>query len=101
VAETPIEFAESAVKDLQAIRDWYAEEQVPQVGERLVTEIFDHIELLGVHPDLGRVVSEFDQVWLRELIHPPFRVVYKRESERIVVVRVWRSERLLELVDDA
>jgi len=29
--------------------------------------------------------------------HPPFRVVYRRESSLVRVVRVWRSERLLEL----
>jgi len=101
VAETPIEFAESAVEDLEAIRDWYTQEQVPQVGERLVTEIFKQVELLAAHPELGRVVPEFGQGWLRELIHPPFRIVYKRESECIRVVRVWRSQRLLALADDS
>jgi len=99
VVDTPIEFAESAVEDLQAIRDWYAQEQVPHIGGRLVIEIFDEVESLAAHPDLGRVVPEFGQVWLRELIHPPFRIVYKRESECIRVVRVWRSERLLELAE--
>ena len=34
---------------------------------------------------------------LREIIHPPFRIVYRVENRRIRVVRVWRSERLLRL----
>ncbi len=34
---------------------------------------------------------------LRELIHPPFRIVYRRDPERVQIVRVWRSERLLRL----
>ena len=49
---------------------------------------------------MGRVVPEFDQPFLRELIHPPFRIVYRREPERIRVVWVWRSERLLQLPTD-
>ena len=43
-------------------------------------------------PDSGRVVSEFDQPALRELIQPPFRIVYRRGTAHVHVVRVWRSE---------
>jgi plasmid stabilization system protein ParE len=55
------------------------------------------VEDLAHHPDIGRVVPEFEQPVLRDLIQPPFRVVYRREPERVRVVRVWRSERLLRL----
>ncbi len=37
-------------------------------------EIFPLIQSLADHPDMGRVVPEFDQAFLQELIHPPFRV---------------------------
>ncbi len=76
------------------------EQRVPEVGRRLVTEVFDRVELLTEHPELGRVVPEFGQLNLRELIHPPFRIVYRYDKEskadRIRVVRIWRSERLLQ-----
>ncbi|MDZ7799805.1 MAG: hypothetical protein U5K81_03285 [Trueperaceae bacterium] len=42
-------------------------------------------------------MPEFDQPFLRELIHPPFRIVYRRDPQRLRIVRVWRSERLLHL----
>ena len=32
---------------------------------------------------------------LRELIHPPVRMVYRRDLEHVRIVRIWRSERLL------
>ena len=73
---------------------------MPEVGQRLVGEILDRVQTLRNHPDMGRMVPEFDQPSLRELIHPPFRIVYWREPERIRVVRVWRSERLLHLPAD-
>ncbi len=92
-----ISFAESALGDLRDIREWFAEQGLPEIGDRLVTEIFERIEVLGDHPDIGRVVPEFVQTFLRELIHPPFRVVYRREATRVRIVRVWRSERLLRL----
>ena len=92
-----IRFAESAVADLEEIKRWYTEQDVPDVGDRLIAEIFERIEALRDHPDIGRVVPEFDQPFLRELIHPPFRIVYRRESKQVRIVRVWRSERLLHL----
>lgn len=92
-----ISFAESALRDLEEVRIWYTEQGVPDVGTRLVEEIFQRVQALADHPDMGRVVPEFDQPFLRELIHPPFRVVYRRDPKRVRIVRVWRSERQLHL----
>ncbi len=93
-----VSFSESALGDLTAIRKWYSEQGVPEVGERLVSEIVTQVEMLADHPDPGRVVPEFGQSTIRELIQPPFRIVYRRDLKRARVVRVWRSERLLRSV---
>jgi len=90
-----IEISESAIVDLQEIRAWYEEQHAAEVGERLVAQVLDRVESLAENPELGRMVPEFEQNWLRELIHPPFRIIYKREPDAVQVVRVWRSERLL------
>ena len=90
-------FAESAILDLEAIRDYYQEQQVPEVGERFLQEIIVLIESLPAHPDRGRIVPEFNQPRLRELIHPPFRIVYRRNNLKISIIRIWRSERLMKL----
>jgi plasmid stabilization system protein ParE len=100
MAKVAIGFAESALTDLESIRAWYAEQGVPDVGERLIGEIVASIEALADHPDMGRVVPEFDQSFLRELIRPPFRIVYRRDPKHVRVVRVWRSERLLDAPDE-
>jgi toxin ParE1/3/4 len=85
-------FAESAVRDLEEWHTWYREQGVPDAGQRLVSEILQQIECLPGNPDMGRIVPEFKHRFLRELIHPPFRIVYRRDPRRIQVVRVWRSE---------
>lgn len=100
MAQLRVQFAQSALDDLTAILDWYEEQAAPDVGRRLVGEIFGRVESLVDHPDMGRVVPEFGQPFLRELIHPPFRIVYRRDPTVISVVRVWCSERLLRLSDD-
>ena len=95
--KTLITFAVSAVKDLEEIRKWYIGQQVPDVGERLIREIFSSLERLVDFPESGRIVPEFEMTNLREIIHPPFRIVYRLDKNRVRIVRVWRSERLLKL----
>ncbi len=92
-----IGFAASAVADLEEIPTYYSEQQVPDVGVRLVEEIIGLVEDLSQHPDRGRIVPEFERKNLREIIHPPYRIMYRRDRNRIRIVRVWRSERLLKL----
>jgi toxin ParE1/3/4 len=84
MAKAAIRIAESAFADLESIRAWYA-------------ELLASIEALADHPDMGRIVPELGQAFLRELIRPPFRIVYRRDGKHVRVVRVWRSERLLAL----
>jgi plasmid stabilization system protein ParE len=92
-----IRFAESALRDLEEIKAWYAGQGVSDTGKRMVAEVFQWVGTLVDHPDIGRVVPEFEQSFLRELIHPPFRIVYRHDKKRVRIVRVWRSERLLHL----
>jgi plasmid stabilization system protein ParE len=93
----PVSLADSAVDDLAAIRDYYREQKVPEVGEGLLSDILAAIGDLSHFPDRGRIVPEFGRSHLRELIHSPFRIVYRMDAARVRVVRVWRSERLLKL----
>lgn len=91
-----ITFAASAVKDLEEIREWYTEQQVPDVDERLLGEVV-LVERLADYPESGRIVPEFGVAHLRELVYPPFRIIYRLDDIRIRIVRVWRSERLLKM----
>lgn len=91
-----IDFAQLARDDLRGILDWYASQEVPQVGVRMVLEIVDRVRQLALFPDSGRVVPELETPWLRELEHPPFRIVYRRDESVVTVVRVQRSERLMD-----
>ncbi|MDT8437952.1 MAG: type II toxin-antitoxin system RelE/ParE family toxin [Wenzhouxiangellaceae bacterium] len=88
-------FSTSALRDLEEIRAWYADQGVPGIGERFIEQVFQRVQALADHPELGRIVPEFGDASLRELIQPPFRVVYRRRSRQISIVRVWRSERMM------
>ncbi|OEY67518.1 type II toxin-antitoxin system RelE/ParE family toxin [Marinobacter sp. X15-166B] len=92
-----LRIAQSALEDLQDIQTHYIDEGVPQIGDEYVVAMLDHTEMLVPHPDSGRIVPEFGLSHIRELIHAPFRVVYLRQETEVVLIRVWRSERQLEL----
>jgi len=54
-----ITFAVSSVKDLEEIRAWYTDQQVPDVGERLLREVFSQIERLAEYPESGTNGMEY------------------------------------------
>jgi plasmid stabilization system protein ParE len=96
-AKLSLTFSESAISDLGALLEYYNEQGVPDAGKRIVARILTKSEGLINHPAMGRVVPEFGLERLREMIDPPFRIIYVREKSKVRVVRVWRSERLLKL----
>jgi toxin ParE1/3/4 len=91
-----IDFAQSAQADLDGIVEWYASQLVPEVGKRLVASVIEHVEQLAAFPDSGKMVPEFETPWLRELELPPYRIVYRRDEDAVTIVRVLRSERLMD-----
>ena len=95
--QSKVFFAVSAFRDLEDVLEYYKEQKIPHVGERLVTQVIKNVELLANQPDMGRLVPEFELDNLRELIRPPFRIVYRRDRNKVRIVRIWRSERLLVL----
>ena len=95
VSKLKITFSNSALADLEDVEKYYTKLNVPKVGVDFITNIISNVELLSDNPDMGRKVPEFNVKDIRELILKPFRVVYLREVHKITVIRIWRSERLL------
>ncbi len=81
-------FADSAATDLEELRNWYFGKGVPEIGARRIDEMIQRIGYLADHPDMGRVVPEFSLASLREPIHSPFRIVYRRDPGLVRIVRI-------------
>lgn len=97
VKRCEVQFARSAEEDLDAIIAWYDVQLTPEVGRRLIAAVIAHVEQLEMFLESGTVTPEFENPRLRELHLPPFRIVYRIEGTDLVsIVRVWRSERLLD-----
>lgn len=93
--KSEVSFASSAIADLLAVQEWYESQGVPGIGRRIVEEVMANIQQVARFPEMGRVVPEFESPTLRELILPPYRLVYLVTTNHVRIVRLWRSERLM------
>lgn len=63
----------------------------------LVERIVAAVERLETFPLSGRVVPEFDDDFLREVVHGSYRIVYRLRAETIEILTVFHATRLLKL----
>lgn len=63
----------------------------------LVERIVASVERLETFPLSGRVVPEFDDDSLREVVHGSYRIVYRLRAEIIEILTVFHAARLLKL----
>jgi toxin ParE1/3/4 len=88
-------WTEFALEDLQSVYDYIAEDSRFYAG-RFVDKLVDRVEILIDHPKSGRIVPEFENELIRELIEGNYRLIYKLETfTDIVILRIHHSARLL------
>jgi plasmid stabilization system protein ParE len=70
-------------------------EDSASAAERFVRSIFHAVERLADFPESGRIVPEFNDPAIREVIRKPCRVVYRVDGRKRVVeiARVWHAAR--------
>ena len=84
-----------ALADLDATADYIALENQVAAAE-LVSLVFAHVGQLADHPRSGSKPLELDRATrYQQIIKPPCRVFYRSDKERIFVLHVICSERLL------
>lgn len=89
-----IVWTEPALSDLDAIADYIALEN-PAAAAALVQRVFQHVEQLEKFPQSGSKPLELKKSRYRQIVEPACRVFYCYDGERVFVIYVMRSERLL------
>ena len=89
-------WTDPALSDLDAIADYIALENY-DAARRLVQRIFNHVDTLVDHPEIGSIPNELEGWPYREIVEPPVRVFYRREDQKVYVVHVMRTERQLRI----
>lgn len=87
-----------ALERLAEIGDYIAHDR-PVAAADWVEEIFGSVKRLSRFPKSGRGVPESARSDLREVIHGSYRVIYRVDSDRVVVLTVRHARQEL-LPDD-
>jgi len=89
-----IRWAPQATDDLQAIRDFIGRDS-PRYATLVVERIVAAVDILERFPLAGRQVPEHSREDVRELVRPPYRIVYRVVGDGVHVVTVFRSSQLI------
>jgi len=89
-----IVWAPSARLDLKDIASYIADSR-PEASIRFVKSVFSRVEHLIDFPEADRIVPEFGDPCIREVVRKPCRIVYRIRSEQniIEIVRIWHAAR--------
>lgn len=85
-----------ALDDLQAIRDFIARD-APRRANEFVSRLIDSTDVLQQRPLLGAVVPEVGREEVRELIRGSYRIIYRVDKLRVVVLTVYHGARILDV----
>src|SRR5574341_1163956 len=89
-----IEWAKPALLDLESIRD-YIRKDSEYYASRFVERIIEAVESLERFPEMGRNVPEAEESNIRELLFSNYRIMYRIEAERILILTVIHGSRNL------
>ena len=77
----------TAAEDLRLLEEWIARDSLLNAVE-FTDRLVSSVDKLADLPLMGRVVPEFAQDRLREIIFRGYRIVYSAEGTAVTVLRV-------------
>lgn len=90
-----INWTDFAIQDLNDIGEYIAKDSI-RYAEVTVDKLFYSTEILSLQPLAGKMVAEFEDESIRELIRGNYRIVYRVVDEfRIDILTVNNCARLI------
>jgi addiction module RelE/StbE family toxin len=89
-----IEWTPLAYEDLESIFKYISKDSI-FYASRQVDILISRVDILEEYPLSGRVVPEFNNDFIRELIEGNYRIIYKIDMETIFIIRIHHSARNL------
>jgi len=90
-----VKWSPEAIEDLESIAEFIAKDS-EYYARSVVTEILSLLRNVREFPLIGRVVPETGDECIRERFIYSYRLVYRVESDLILIVAVIHGKRLLE-----
>ena len=86
----------NARDDIRRIHEWLVEQGAHDAADALVVALLEKIETLRDFPMRGPVVREFETlgfVDFRQIVMPPYRIVYEIAGDEVVILLVTDGRR--------
>lgn len=87
-----IEWTRSAARDIRTLRDYIALDS-EAYAERTARKIVEAVEKAGTFPRVGRKVPEADDDSIREILFGNYRILYRIEESRVLVLMIIHGAR--------
>ena len=89
-----VDWTENAISHLIDIYDYIARDS-SFYAQRMVDRLTKHSQQLADFPKSGRVVPEYGEANIREIIERPYRLIYRVHPDRVEIVAVVHGARRL------
>ena len=90
-----VKWSPEATEDLESIAEYIARDS-EFYASAVVSEILAISRSIGEFPLIGRIVPEIGDERIRERFVFSYRLVYRQDDDRILIVAVIHGKRLLE-----
>ena len=97
-AKFKVLWTENSIQDLLAIKGFISLDSSER-AEAWIRELYSSGEGLATFPQRGRIVPEFDQENIRELLIENYRLVYRFNPTSIEILTVFEGHRQLKKKD--
>ena len=87
-----------ALADLRGIRSYVARDK-PAAAKALAERIRTSVRRLRDFPESGRIVPEMEPRGYREVVVPPYRIIYEVMAQEVHILRVWHGRQELRGLD--
>ncbi len=85
-------WSEPALADIESIRDYIRRDSEFYAG-RFINRIIEAVETLVELPARGRLVPEADDPNTRELLFQNYRIMYRLEDARVIILAIVHAAR--------
>lgn len=90
-----IVWTELSLLDLKEIFDYIAANS-QRYATITTNKIYQKVQVIAENPFTGKIVDEFNEKSIRELIEGKYRIIYKtKTNSQVDILRIYHSARLL------
>ncbi len=90
-----IVWSRRAVQDLETIASYIAQDS-PAYASVVLKNIVSQTKMLARFPRSGRMVPEFADENIREILAYSYRIIYRLEPEEVIIAAVIHGKRMLQ-----